>query len=326
MRGRRLLPEPGRPASARTALVRRVPARRLPRPRRLIHLLVLALLATLGSIVVAPAAAQASSTFKILQLNLCNSGYASCYTAGNSIREAQSLIDALRPDAVFLNEICRSDLTALADNGYYRYPTRHFAPVWNSSTQSNYQCKDGRGDYGNGILVSASQLGAEERNRYTYQSATSEHRVYGCARFYGFVGCTTHLTTTKSIAMNQCNELTRTRMPAFVTAIGEPTVPTIMSGDLNLVYNTWDTYNVQKCVPSGHTRKGDGGVQHITVTNSITFNSVKVYGLTYTDHDGLLATTTVPWNAPTAAHHSRAKAARTKLDQQRWTVRTLIDS
>ena len=301
--------------------------RRSPRPARTaVRALVLTLLAALGLAVVAPSAAHASSTFKVLQLNLCNSGYASCYTTGNSVREARSLIDALRPDAVFFNEICRSDLPTLADNGYYHYPTRHFAPVWNSSTQSNYQCRDGRGDYGNGILVSASQLGAEEVNRYTYQSASSEHRVYGCARFHGFVGCTTHLTTTKSIAMNQCNELTRTRVPAFVTSIGEPTVPTIVSGDLNLVYNTWDPYNVQKCVPPGHTRKGDGGVQHVTVTNSITFSSIKVYGLTYTDHDGLLATVTVPWNPPASAHHSPARAARTMLDQQRWTVRTLIDS
>ena len=46
---------------------------------------------------------------RMLQLNLCNSGIASCYTR-RSVREAADVIRANRPDLVTLNEICRDDV------------------------------------------------------------------------------------------------------------------------------------------------------------------------------------------------------------------------
>ena len=46
---------------------------------------------------------------RVLQLNLCNSGIAACYT-GRSTAEAATVIHAEIPDLVTLNEICQGDL------------------------------------------------------------------------------------------------------------------------------------------------------------------------------------------------------------------------
>src|SRR4051812_5360187 len=43
---------------------------------------------------------------RLLQLNLCNSGIAACYT-GRSVAEAATVIRAEAPDLVTLNEICQ---------------------------------------------------------------------------------------------------------------------------------------------------------------------------------------------------------------------------
>lgn len=273
-----------------------------------------------------PGPARAASTFRILQLNLCNSGLAPCYHYGDAIQEAVALIDALRPNAVFFNEICRSDLPNLADNGFYRYPARHFTPVWNSSTNNNFQCTGGRGDYGSGIIVDNNYAYSNTYGRYTDQSVSNEHRVYGCALFNRFVGCTTHLTIERRIASRQCSQLTRDRLPAYVTLLGEQGIPTFVSGDLNLVYNSADPYNVQNCVPSGHSRKGDGDVQHVIVSNNITLGTVRTYGLSYTDHDGLHVTTTVPWSTAPTVHWTNKKSPKARELMSRWTVRTLTDS
>lgn len=47
----------------------------------------------------------ASRPFRVLQLNLCNSGYAGCYRGGASISEAVTQINSRVPDVVTLNEI-----------------------------------------------------------------------------------------------------------------------------------------------------------------------------------------------------------------------------
>ncbi|MFG1869658.1 hypothetical protein [Micromonospora arborensis] len=49
---------------------------------------------------------------RVLQMNLCNSGRAGCYT-GRSLTRAAEVISAEAPDLVTLNEICQDDVTAL---------------------------------------------------------------------------------------------------------------------------------------------------------------------------------------------------------------------
>ena len=53
------------------------------------------------------------SPWRVLQMNLCDSGIAGCYT-GRSVAEATALIRAEKPDVVTVNEICRDDIAALS--------------------------------------------------------------------------------------------------------------------------------------------------------------------------------------------------------------------
>src|SRR5687768_11855024 len=63
------------------------------------------------------AVARDAPTYTLLQMNLCLSGRAGCYAevaypAG--VEDAVALIREARPDAVTLNEVCRSDVARIA--------------------------------------------------------------------------------------------------------------------------------------------------------------------------------------------------------------------
>jgi hypothetical protein len=233
-------------------------------------------------------AAAATRTITILQMNLCNSGKASCYADGRAIDEAKTMLYTLRPNVVFLNEVCRGDELEIGWEGNYNdYPATHF-------TATNQKCTNGA-DYGSAMLVDNSYAFVDSQGLYTAHDGTSERRAYGCSRFSGFFGCVTHLSTDEPIALKQCNELTKQRLPAFQSSLREPSVPAIVSGDLNMEYDTSDPENVQKCVPSGWTRKGDGDVQHVMVSSSFTNMTAKTYNMFDTDHDALQITVTAPW-------------------------------
>jgi len=52
--------------------------------------------------------AAVGARLRVLQLNLCNSGIASCYT-GHSVARAAAVIGGDGPNLVTLNEVCRED-------------------------------------------------------------------------------------------------------------------------------------------------------------------------------------------------------------------------
>src|ERR1044071_6746003 len=52
--------------------------------------------------------------FWVLQMNLCNSGFAGCYDGGQSVPEAAAAIQGSAPDVVTLNEVCQSDVVQLS--------------------------------------------------------------------------------------------------------------------------------------------------------------------------------------------------------------------
>jgi len=60
----------------------------------------------------APAGSSAG-TVGLLQVNLCDSGIATCFT-GRSVAATAALIRAERPDIVTVNEACREDVSVLA--------------------------------------------------------------------------------------------------------------------------------------------------------------------------------------------------------------------
>ncbi|MFD1149315.1 endonuclease/exonuclease/phosphatase family protein [Saccharothrix hoggarensis] len=229
-----------------------------------------------------PAPAAAATAFKVLQMNLCNSGVAGCYQGGRAVGEAVAMIQRRLPDVVSVNEVCLSDLprltAAVGASAQYR-----FAFVRNRSTNSDYQCTDGRGAYGSGIIVKEG-VRTGGHGTYSAQDGGNEIRAWACAlsAVRGFTACTTHLSTTGTTALAQCREL----VPGIVLAhdpTGSPTTRHVVVGDLNLRYSPGSATNAQNCVPSGWFRKGDGDVQHV-IARTLTFVSTQEFAMYRTDH------------------------------------------
>jgi hypothetical protein len=236
----------------------------------------------------APTGLPSQYPFRILQLNLCNSGFAACYDDGLSIPEGVSVIQANNPDVVTLNEICQGDLTALANAMTASFSGQTiisaFKAAGDSRTNAPYKCKNMQ-DYGIGLLMRVPAIYAGHEvvsGLYTTQDTSSaEQRAWLCVRATGnFTACTTHLATVGSVALAQCQDLMNNIIP---TVRGDAVnAATIMSGDLNLRFN--GTPNAQDCVPSGYFRKGDGSVQHVLATMDFTFSTSNATTMTHTDH------------------------------------------
>ena len=238
--------------------------------------------------------------FWVLQLNLCNSGFAGCYENGTSVAEAATVIRANSPDVVTLNEVCQNDVVQLHATLASVYSGS--TVVWafkaanDKRTGGPYKCKNGQ-DYGVGILahIPAPYSGYQTYSGvYPMQDSTSnEHRAWLCVAATGnYYACTTHLTNNSgAVALNQCNHLMRTSIPAMQAAAGGAR-PTVMGADLNLRYG--GSPDAQSCVPPGYYRKGDSSVQHIMASADLTFNSSKKISMQRTDHDGWMLKLTAP--------------------------------
>lgn len=266
--------------------------------RRPLWALVVTALVLLGTATPVRAALPPGVPFTTLQFNLCNSGVASCYTRynnGRSVGEAAATITARRPDLVTLNEVCRADvLTTLAPVLARAFPGEQtfaqFMPAGNRAAGGQpYKCRNGD-DYGIGIIGRVPGAAGTVSTRvfsglYPQQDTSSnEMRAWVCvAAGDVYVGCTTHLVSSSgTIALQQCRHLMNTELPAIRSATGAA-VPVLVAGDLNLRYG--GSPNAQSCVPSGWYRKGDGSVQHFLATANLIFGSSAQVPLSYTDHD-----------------------------------------
>jgi len=98
-------------------------------------------------------------------------------------------------------------------------------------------------------------------------------------------------STSGTIALNQCKDLTNNIVPA-VRAAGGGYAPTVVAGDWNLKYR--GSPDAQACVPGGYYRKGDGDVQHFLATSDLAFSSSKTVPMSHTDHDGWFVAVTAP--------------------------------
>jgi endonuclease/exonuclease/phosphatase family metal-dependent hydrolase len=246
----------------------------------------------------------AARSFWELQLNLCNSGVAGCFSNGDALYEGGDLIYYLAPDLVTLNEICSSDLPnylqpSLAEAWPGDWTYYSFYPAINKSTGAPISCTGGRGSYGNAVLgrvPAALWQGVNAwAGEYTAQDSGNEKRTFVCAYAVGdHMGCATHLTSaSEPIALSQCKALMFNAVPYIRSQEGLSN-KTVVGGDFNMEYDTADPENVQNCVPSGNTRKGDNDVQHVIFTNDFAFVGTNKYGLTHTDHDGFLVRLTKP--------------------------------
>ena len=230
---------------------------------------------------------------RVLQMNLCDSGVAGCYT-GRSVAEAEAVIRADPPDVVTLNEICRDDLSALkrtlVDALGGGTVASAFQAAADRRTGGAYRCRNGQ-PYGIGLLARIpAPSGRYSRFSGIYPAQAGddpEERAWLCLdAIAGFYACTTHLASTSPrVALAQCGYLLDVALPAMRRRGGYE--PTVLGGDLNLTYG--GSPDVRSCVPSGYLRADDGAVQQILATADFRVRSTRSIGMHgTTDHPGLL--------------------------------------
>lgn len=235
----------------------------------------------LAGLLVPPTAA-AATTVKVLQLNICHSGHADCYTGAEPVlAKAVEVITSTRPQVVSVNESCAGDVPRLraamgaAQAVFFAAQHRDGTPV---------TCTNGQ-HYGNIVMVADTLAGtAPITGRYAAQDDSNEMRVWACLRAGALSACTTHLSARSgTTALAQCKDL----LTRATTLRG----PTVVAGDMNLRYQ--GSPNVQDCNPPGFYRKGDGAVQHIFASTTLTFvSSTKISMSGTTDHPAWLITVT----------------------------------
>jgi hypothetical protein len=229
------------------------------------------LVLALGAGALLPGSAAAATSYSVLQINICNSGKADCYT-GRATAQAGDLVKARKPSVVTVNEMCASDLGPIRDKTGYS--------DMNTFTQSGSQtCKNGSA-YGNALLFpSGTSVGEPQRLTYNSQDSQTELRTLICAPANGVTVCVTHLSN-HSAKSDQA-----TQMKDVVGGYARQG-PTVLGGDWNMAYG--GNPNAQNYVPAGMFRKGDGSVQHIMASSAhFGFTSTRVMKLDWTDHPGL---------------------------------------
>ncbi len=246
-----------------------------------------------------PESSRVAGTVRVLQLNLCNSGRADCYSDGRAITTAAALVRQYAPDMVTLNEVCRDDLVvlrrAMAAASPTTQPASAFGPVNDRDTQRPVRCRNGQ-DFGDGVLVVAPASAAVR----TYSGANPvqnprdpEQRAWVCIDVASrFAACTTHSTSANaSVALQQCRRLLDTVIPGLARA--DRLAPVLLAADLNLPAQGANSPDA--CLPSGYQRVDDGGLQDVVVGPGIAVRSRSVLDMRgTTDHPGLLVDVALP--------------------------------
>jgi hypothetical protein len=234
------------------------------------------------------------STVHVLQMNLCNSGRAGCYSGGRAISVAAAVIGRNRPDIVSLNEVCRENVdvlkVAMSAAFHGRPVASAFKPAEDRSTKAPVRCQDGQ-DFGDGVLAVAPSAAGRFRiysGVYPIQDANDvEERVWVCVDLaLQFFACTTHAASTNTtIALAQCR---------YLLSSAEQLVRRHDSGDRITVAGDFNVAaggapNPQACLPHGYKRADDGALQDVVASPSIAIRSRSVIDMHgATDHPALL--------------------------------------
>ena len=196
---------------------------------------------------------------RVLQMNLCNSGLAGCYT-GRSVATAADVIRAQAPDVVTVNEVCQADVAVLARGG----PSA-FRAVLDSRTGGATRCRNGDA-YGIAILTRRPVSRVTGGTYATQNPNDPEQRAWLCVDTGDISACTTHLDArSTAVARSQCRYLLGTVLPAMRS-------PVVLAGD---------------------RRTDDGGVQNVVVSAQFGITAeLRIDMQATTDHPGLLVTLT----------------------------------
>jgi endonuclease/exonuclease/phosphatase family metal-dependent hydrolase len=231
-----------------------------------------------------------SGQLRVLQMNLCNSGKASCYT-GRALTQAAAVIRAERPDVVTLNEVCHSDIAnlgqAMAQAHRGGTVMTEFQHAFNDLTGRPVECRDGQ-QFGNGLLVHVPRPDGTYLRYggiYPMQHHRDELRAWLCLKVMDdFYACVTHLSQgSADTARAQCEYLVGTAIPGVRPSADSQ--PTVIGADLNL-----SIADAASCGRPAYAHVVDGNVQHILASADLRIHSTReidMHGAT--DHPGLLA-------------------------------------
>jgi endonuclease/exonuclease/phosphatase family metal-dependent hydrolase len=223
----------------------------------------------------------ASSTYTLMQMNLCLSGLAGCYRKvayPAVVEEAVARIRQVHPSAVTFNEACRSDVTRIARRTGYHLS---FSRVVYRGERLRCVRPGGRGLFGDAVLTEAAVETTEQRD--FERQAGIERRRWLCVTTAARVDvCTAHLNTRSSVEVAgndaQCAELTA----LLARRASERTV--VFGGDVN---------RRRSCAPDGFRTRTDRsaeqapGLQHVYGSPALRSPAAEVVAATHTDHDVL---------------------------------------
>jgi endonuclease/exonuclease/phosphatase family metal-dependent hydrolase len=226
--------------------------------------------------------ATADKRYTLMQMNLCLSGLAGCYRKAAypaGVEEAVVRIRDARPDAVTLNEVCRSDVARIARRTGYHV---RFTRVIYAGERLRCVRPGGRGLFGSAVLTKAAIVSTESRD--FEGQAGPERRRWLCVTTRGRVDvCAAHLNTRSAVEVAgndaQCVELAALlarRASARTVAFG---------GDVN---------RRQSCAPDGFWSRTDRsadqapGLQHVYGGEALRSPSAEVVPARHSDHDVLL--------------------------------------
>jgi endonuclease/exonuclease/phosphatase family metal-dependent hydrolase len=221
--------------------------------------------------------------YTLMQMNLCLSGVAGCYSRVDypaGVQEALVQISEAHPDAVTLNEVCRTDVAQIARGTGYQL--RFSKVIYNGKPLACIH-PSGRGLFGDAVLTKAAITGTE--SEAFEAQAGPERRVWLCVSTrVGVEVCTAHLASHEpdQEAANdpQCAEL---RAVLARRAAADRSV--VFGGDVN---------RRPSCAPPGFWTLTDGsaqqdpGIQHVYGSGGLSSPSAQVLPATHTDHDVLL--------------------------------------
>jgi endonuclease/exonuclease/phosphatase family metal-dependent hydrolase len=225
------------------------------------------------------------STYTLMQMNLCLSGLAGCYGKAAYpavVEEAVARIREARPDAVTVNEACRSDAARIARRTGYHL---RFSRVIYLGERLRCVRPGGRGLFGDAVLTKAAIESTD--NRDFEAQAGIERRRWLCVTTRVDVDvCTAHLNTrtTIEVAGNdaQCAEL------AALLARRAAARTVTFGGDVNRRHS---------CAPDGFWTRTDitahqaPGLQHVYGSDPLHSPSAEVVPARHSDHDVLIVRT-----------------------------------
>ena len=257
----------------------------MSRIRTLSALLLTGLAVTLVSAAMADEQSKAAgSPYRLMQMNLCLSGYAGCYAATQypkGVDDAIAQIGAVDPNAVTLNEGCGGDAERIAaETGYHL----RFATVIYRGARLPCRNPHGRGVFGIAVLTK-EQIRTSGDQAYAAQAGVEERRWLCATTVRDVTVCASQLGTRDSDADRaaneaQCQELRQ--VLAQHVAAG----PTVFGGDVN---------RAGSCAAPGMATLTDAaagqlsGIQHIYLSSEFRSPEADVAPAVYTDHDFLVA-------------------------------------